>query len=214
MTEITKNIEKQFETPLGIIRCGIICEGFEKTFDTQKYENGNSEIFKTNGHKIEIITFKIRIPLYNGDNLSDSFGCIFRISKTNDSNEKIEIYCLLDKNNINTEFSIDCGEHLDAILAENENWKLHIGTEDREVLNSRAESNNWFPIRLKNNLYLENSITQMKENGFLTTIPNLNKNEKIYIQYLTAYDRKDDEKVNTWLAVDETKQKLENWIGI
>jgi hypothetical protein len=31
---------------------------------------------------------------------------------------------------------------------------------------------------------------------------------------LTAYDKKDEQKVNTWLAVDEFKGKLENWIGI
>ncbi|TRX32585.1 hypothetical protein [Flavobacterium restrictum] len=208
-----RNIEKQFETPLGIIRCGINSDGFEKTFDTQKYENGNSEIFKTSGHKVEIITFKIRLPLYNDDILTDSFGCIFRIVKTADIDEKIETYCLLDKYE-DVEFGIDCGEHLDAILAENNEWNLHIGTEDGEVLNWRAENENWFPARLKNNLNLENSITEMKENGFITKIPILDKNEKIHIQFLTAYDRKDEQKVNTWLAVDETKQNLENWIGI
>lgn len=58
------------------------------------------------------------------------------------------------------------------------------------------------------------SVTEMKQNGFVTKIPNLNKGEKIHIQYLTAYDKKDDQKVNTWLAVDEFKRKLENWIGI
>ena len=214
MTEFTKNIEKQFETPLGTIRCGIISDGFEKTFDIQKYENGNSEIFKTIGHKVEIIIFKIRLPLYNGDILTDSFGCIFRIVKTADIDEKIETYCLLDKYKDDVEFDVASGEHLDAILAENNEWNLHIGTEDGEGLNSRAENKNWFPARLKSNLNLENSITEMKENGFVTKIPSLDKNEKIHIQFLTAYDRKDEKKINTWLAVDETKQNLENWIGI
>jgi hypothetical protein len=54
----------------------------------------------------------------------------------------------------------------------------------------------------------------MKQNGFLTKIPDLTKGEKIHIQYLKAYDKKDEHKVNTWLAVEEFKRKLENWIGI
>ena len=30
----------------------------------------------------EIVSFKIRVPLYNGKTLTDSFGWIFRIEKT------------------------------------------------------------------------------------------------------------------------------------
>ncbi len=48
----------------------------------EKYKNGDSEVFETVGHKVEIISFKLKVPLYNGDNLTDSFGWIFRIEKT------------------------------------------------------------------------------------------------------------------------------------
>ncbi len=54
----------------------------------------------------------------------------------------------------------------------------------------------------------------MKQNGFVTKIPELNKGEQIHIQYLSAYNKKVENKVNTWLAVDEMKKKLEEWIGI
>lgn len=101
-----------------------------------------------------------------------------------------------------------------ATQADNNDWTLHIGTEDGEILNSRAENDDWFPSRLKNKVDFYQSISEMKQNGFVTKIPDLNKGEKIHIQYLTAYDKKDEQKVNTWLAVDEFKRKLENWIGI
>ena len=48
----------------------------------------------------------------------------------------------------------------------------------------------------------------------MTKIPDLKKGEKIHIQYLAAYDKNDLQKVNTWLAVDELKIKLEKWTGI
>ncbi|PUB32740.1 hypothetical protein C8J95_104141 [Elizabethkingia sp. YR214] len=63
-------------------------------------------------------------------------------------------------------------------------------------------------------VWLYQSMTEMKQNGFVTKIPELNKGEKLHIQYLTAYDKRDKEKVNTWLGVDESKRNLENLIGI
>ena len=214
MTTQSTDIKREFKTPLGVVRCGINCCGHDNVVDTNKYENGSSEIFKTVGHQIEIISFKIRIPLYNGETLTDSFGWIFRIEKTNDIDEKVETYCLLDKINDEITFDTACGEHLDAIQADNNEWTLHIGTEDGEILNSRAENDDWFPPRLKDKVDFYQSITEMKQNGFVTKIPDLNKGEKIHIQYLVAYDKKEEKKVNTWLAVDEFKRNIENWIGI
>jgi hypothetical protein len=54
----------------------------------------------------------------------------------------------------------------------------------------------------------------MKENGLKTEIPLLNQGEILHLQYLAAYDKRNVEKVNTWLAVDQDKRRLENWIGI
>lgn len=146
--------------------------------------------------------------------MTDSFGWIFRIEKTNDIDEKIETYCLLDKINNEITFDTASGENLDAIQVESGIWTLHIGTEDGEVLNSRAENEDWFPPRLKNKVDFYQSISEMKQNGFVTKIPDLKKGEKIHIQYLTSYDKKEEQKVNTWVAVDELKRNLENWIGI
>lgn len=214
MTTQKTDIKRAFRTPLGVVRCGLVCNGKDSFIEMKKYENGSSEIFKTDGHKIEIVSFKIRVPLYNGDTVTDSFGWIFRIEKTNNINETIETYCLLDKISNEINLGPNSGENLDAIEAYNNDWILHIGTEDGEILNSRAENDDWFPTRLINKVDFYQSITEMKQNGFLTKIPELNKGEKIHIQYLTAYDKKGEQKVNTWLAVDEFKRKLENWIVI
>lgn len=103
---------------------------------------------------------------------------------------------------------------MDAIEIYNESWKMHIGTEDGLMLNSRAEKNNGFPKRLmsKENDWV--NITEMKESSILITIPEIEINEKIHLQILMAYDRQNRESVNTWLAVDQNKYSLEEWIGI
>jgi hypothetical protein len=211
---MTTNVERQFNTPLGAVRCGLICGGFDSYVEAKKYKNGESEIVQTTGHLVEIVSFKIKLPLYSHERVTESSGWIFRIEKSNTTNETIETYCLLDKQTDDIRLDTATGEHLDAIQAENLHWTLHIGTEDGEILNSRAEINDWFPPRLENHDNIYQSITEMKQNGFNTKIPHLHAGERIQIQYLTAYDKRDNQKVNTWLAVDHFKRELENWIGL
>ena len=214
MTQTT-TIEKKFQTPVGLVRCGLKADFIDhKSFQTKNYEHGASELFRTTSHQIELVEFKIHLPLYNGDTVTDTLGWIWRIEKLTDEQEQLETYCFLDIQSEQIKFNIATGEHLDAIEAYNDNWTLHIGTEDGEVMNSRAADNDWFPSRLRNTVDFNQSITTMKEHGFLTKIPDIFKNEKLHIQYLAAYDKRDTQKVNTWLAVDEFKGKLENWIGL
>ena len=58
----------------------------------------------------------------------------------------------------------------------------------------KSRNDDWFPPGQKNSVGLHQSITEMKQNGFITKIPNLNKGEKLHIQYVTAYDRNDKKK--------------------
>lgn len=205
-------IVKTFETPLGNVVCSLLSDCNKlNLIGHNTYENGNSEIFATAGYQIELIEFKIRQPLNNEETVTDSFGWVWKIKKMNNENELLEIRCLFQKPIGRVEFDTACGECLDAIEVFNENWILHIGTEDGEVLNSRAKNEYGFPARLENKIDFYNSITKMKKNGLRTEIPQLNKDEFLHLQYLTAYDKR-NEKVNTWLAVDQDKRRLENWI--
>lgn len=105
-------------------------------------------------------------------------------------------------------------EYLDAIQGFNAHWTLHIGTEDGERLQRRAQNDDWFPSRLKNSVDLSQPITELKLNEVRTLIPTLQFNEKIQLQYLVAYDTQKEGCVDSWLAVEQSKQDLENWIGI
>lgn len=211
----TNIITRTFETPLGNVICGLVtdCTSLH-LIGHNTYENGKSHIFETVGHRIEIIEFKIRQPLYNGETVADSFGWFWKTKKRSGESESLEIFCLFENPVEKVKFDTACGESLDAIEVYNENWSLHIGTEDGEALNYRAKNDDEFPARLENKVDFYNSITKMQENGFRTSIPNLNEGENLHLQYLTAYDKRNIESVNTWLAVDQDKRKLENWIGI
>lgn len=195
-------------TPLGVINFEITSDkNVVQLEERTEYKNGKSQKIKTLSYKIEIIEFKVEVSLYNGNKIIDSNCVIFKIEKQLEISENITLHGVL-KNNEDVEFSIDTGENLEAICAENEKYILHIGTEDDDTLNNRKLKENWFPKRLTS------SITEYRNNGFITKIPDLNKGEKIYIHYLTAYNTKFEDNVSTWLAVDNSKENLEKWIGI
>jgi hypothetical protein len=206
-------IQKNFETKIGQIKCELLSD--KSKFDSigeNKYENGESKIYQTECHQIEIIEFKSKTHQF----VNDSKCWIFRITKSNDSNEQLKIKCELTNQNKDIEFDTASGEHLDAIEGYNKEWQIHIGTEDGEVMYSRAKRNDWFPERLKNKVnFYESITTYIKGNtGLETRIPQLKKSEKIHVQYLSAIDENNEESINCWTAVDELKKNLENWIGV
>ena len=206
-------IRKVFQTAIGEVKCELLSNCLScDLIETNKYENGESEIYTTVGHHVELIEFRSK----DHQLVKDSKCWIFRITKSNDLNEQMKIKCEIQNHKEDVVFDTASGEHLDAIEGHNKEWQLHIGTEDGEVMNSRAEVNDWFPERLKNIVNLYDSITTYLSgnSGLETRVPDLNKDERIHIQYLSAIDANKRESINCWTAVDELKRNLENWIGI
>ncbi len=208
-------IDKTFETPLGKVNCSLLSNISSIAFIKNKnYNNGIGELYNSQDFQIEIIEFKVKLPLYNGGIITDSKGWIWRIIRKSESSEKLEIECRFLEPIANLSYDYATGQHIDAVEVNNNEWILHIGTEDGEILNDRAINNDWFPSRLKNADYYQ-SITEMKNYKFNSWIPDLAVEERIYLQYICAYDKQPNnpENINTWIAVDEYKGNLENWIG-
>jgi hypothetical protein len=212
MVDLKENL---FETPLGKVTCGMkTSEGYCDIIAETSYEHGHSQTIVTRSHNIEFITFKLKLPLYNSEMVADSMGWLWRISKCSPHDESIQLHCLLNDYKDNTEFGISPGEHLDAVEVNDKHWVLHIGTEDGEIMHERALQGDGMPLRFKDDLSFHLSFHKLVHNGFTTAIPKLNQGENIHFHYLSAFDKRNRESVNTWLAVDSFKRQLENWIGI
>ena len=206
---------RTFKTPLGTISCALKSNfSFIETQNAGHYKNGTYEKFKTSAFDIELIEFKIKQPNYLGETISDSKCWIWRITKVKNIFENLEIKVSVSNYPKNAEFNFATGENLDAFEIKNDQWKLHIGTEDGEVLNYRAENNDWFPTRLLNTKNHWQDITELNKSSIQTNVPELKTGEKIHLQYLMAFDKQNSEAINTWIAVDEHKSELEKWIGI
>lgn len=207
-------IEKNYGTPLGKVYSRLFSSNTNiKKFKNKSYKNGISEFFETDEFLIELVEFKIRKPLYNGSIISDSKGYIWRVERLHKGDEYLEIICGIEPTSDSIKLNADGGECLDAICAESNDWILHIGTQDAECMKSNQESN-WFPERLIKSISLENPLTNINDNKVITQIPLILADERLYIHYLIAYKEFNVDDVSTWLAVEATKENLENWIGI
>ncbi len=208
--------ENSFFTPFGTVTCGISSfQNFYEVTGENEYEHGQSISFNTRSYNVEFVTFKRKLPLYNGKTVEDTFGWLWRINKVSADEESIQLHCLLKEHDKDAQLSgADCGEHLDAVMIENGTFVLHIGTEDGEIMHSRALLGDGMPLRLKNSLNFHHSFHQLHPNGFTTAIPSLAVGESIHFHYLSAFNKKNENSINTWLAVDAFKRDLENWVGI
>ena len=96
----------------------------------------------------------------------------------------MKIRCTLKNTKEDVIFSPNSGQNLDAIEGYNAEWQLHIGTENDELMYSRAQRGDWFPKRfITEGIDFFRSITIYLEGdlGLETKIPKLEKGEKIHI---------------------------------
>ena len=200
-------LKDTFETNLGEIELSINSE-----YKVQYLVNNNLKV-ETENHKIEVVVIDLKkLELPKDMKIENSKGWRIYIEKKSEKSEKIIVICkLLNKNAENT-WDYDSGENLDAVEIENGKELLHIGTEDGEAMKWRAENNDWFPNRLKNEINLEKPLTNYIDFGFESKIPNLEINEKIYLHFLIATrktKKNDNENISTWIAVDRNKNELD-----
>jgi hypothetical protein len=201
-------LKDTFETNLGEIELSI------KSEYAIQYSIKDSLKVETENYKIEVKVIDLNgMEFLEHMKIENSKGWRIYIEKKSKKSEKLNILCKLINSNTETTWDYNSGENLDAVEIENRKELLHIGTEDGEVMKYRAENNDWFPIRLKNEISLEKPITKYIDFGFESIIPNLKINEKMYLHFLVATRRKteknDNENISTWIAVDNSKKELD-----
>jgi hypothetical protein len=189
----------------------------------------------TDSHKITLQSFELpnEFQYYSSSpskKVESLIGWRWFIEKISDTDEQLNIFCQL----INPQVGVSCdpnsGEALDAVEIENEIYHLHIGTEDGEVLQSRAKVNDLMPKRFYNLLgshwhedekfWSYYSFIEYIDFGFKINIPILFTGEKIYFHFLVATNpikaSEEDPRytdISTWLAVDCSKGYLDEYLN-
>jgi hypothetical protein len=108
-----------------------------------------------------------------------------------------------------TEGFPESGEGLEARTWVNEEWKVTIGTEDREFLAARAKTGMWMSQRMTT--AIEGStedIVQMTKDAISIELPELSDGQCCQVHFVIASNRRIEEDLSTWLAVDQPPSEL------
>jgi hypothetical protein len=208
---MTTLLKDDFETKLGTIQTWVESDSNGKIQQQDKF------MLTTTGHNIYLQSFNLK-QVWSPEEMQYESGKVWRwfIKKTNNEKEQLRMFCRLITPAKDIEWGNDSGEHLDAIEIENKTHQLHIGTEDGERMQYRAEVSNWMPERLKTETSIYKSFTEYVDFGFKTTVPILKEGERIYFHFIVATneikpskDHPNERDISTWFAVDQSKKYLD-----
>jgi hypothetical protein len=224
-----KNIHNDdFSSRLGVVRSSLFIRT-EEAFQgrSENHARGTRSTFTTAGHFIEMYSFGLATDWLTDADMSveGSRGWVWMITKINPLKERLKIETKLMEPAPDVVSEPQSGEFLDAVVIENENEQLTIGTEDNEIMQVRAAENDWMPERLNKTLKLwepgQVLFTNYSKFGFDTQVPDLLENEKVYFHFLCAFnsrkksiDYPGEDDISTWYAVDQPKKNILKWLGI
>jgi len=209
---MTTLLKDDFKTNIGTISTWI------ESTDTNNVFSQDSNLFKSKGYEIILESTKLDIKeIAPFMRFESSHVWRWFIRKINSDIEELSMYCKLIDPLPDCKWEGSSGEHLEAIEIENQEYCLHIGTEDNDIMRNRAEESDWMPNRFKEKLDFHRSFTEYIDFGFKIHVPKLEINEEIYFHFLVATDiikpsveHPNERDVSTWYGVDRSKFFLDS----
>jgi hypothetical protein len=103
----------------------------------------------------------------------------------------------------------ESGEGLEARTWVNEQWKVTIGTEDREYLTARAKTGMWMSQKFAAAIEATTEeIVQMTLDSISINLPEISDGQCCQVHFVIASNQRIEEDISTWLAVDQQPSQL------
>jgi hypothetical protein len=177
---------------------------------------GSVVVVQSAGHLVTIK--KVTAPtawLPTGMSVDTAMAWLVYITKHTEVAEQLSFGFTLPAMPSTVQAGANTGEWLTAVEFEDGSRQVHIGTQDEEWL-VQSSNGAWMPPRLVSMLNNGLIITEIKENGLVTTAPELLVHEQFYLHYILAESARqksaeypDEWDVSTWYAVDQSRKSLE-----
>jgi hypothetical protein len=206
---------EQFETPLGTFRTWL-----ESSISSSFGVESNAFSLYA-AHDVTLRFAEIENKwLPEGFSIESSMIWRWYIEKTKDFEEVLTIHCKLIEKEPDVYCGGSSGQYIKAYEVQSKTHHGYIGTEDGELMQYRAEHNDWMPNRFKDILSDEYSFVENVECGFRINVPKLLVGEKIYFHFLIAVDKLrlsdaivDELDESTWLAITFQKPILDDYLN-
>lgn len=177
---------------------------------------GLSTVIQSVGHMVTVK--KVVAPtgwLPAGMHVDYAKAWLIYITKHTEAAAQLSIEFILPNKPSTIQSGANTGEWLTAIEFENGIRQAHIGTPDEEWFALYGKAT-WMPQRLVSMLHNGLLVSNIKNDGLVTAVPELLMHEQFYLHYVLAESSRqksteypDEWDVATWYAVDQSQKSLE-----
>lgn len=211
-------LQPAIHTPLGIIQLSLSVSG-QSYLPSQCFSLKNGGSFYTyasDSFDCELVICRPALNARLSLALQECWGAVFRIKPhAHTTISGCSFSAIWQEGFSWNDYGSDTGEHLVAVVYENLEYRLHLGTEDGPMLMARRYHGDMIPQSLN----LESDLEQYgfilsSDQGIEVPMTEIEPHETCQIHFVTAWTRNMEGDVSTWLAVDQPAEKILQGEGI
>ncbi|WP_339240552.1 hypothetical protein MKX40_07610 [Paenibacillus sp. FSL R5-0517] len=203
-------VKPSIYTPLGTIEISLVVssEYYLPNQCSQLKHGGSLNQYYYDSFDCELVLCNLNHSHASHQEVEGYWGAVFRIKPN--TNHQI-ITCSVSaswKEGYNWEvYGADTGENLEAVEYENEQYHLHIGTQDAPLIMGKRKQcdMNTKSLDLDSVRY---SIVLPTDQGIEISMAHMDSHEIYQVHFLIAWNRKIEEDISTWLAVDQPTKEI------
>lgn len=205
-------LQPSIKTPLGIIEISLSVSN-NTYIPTQCFRlkhDGLIYQYEYDLFDCELVICKPKLHFASHLSVEECWGAVFRIKPNQDHKiDTCSFSAYWQEGYSWKDYGANSGEHLEAIEYENERYRLHLGTQDGSLLLARRNQGDMIPKSLSlNSDFEKHGFIIDSDKGIEIPMTRIESQETCQVHFLTAWNRKIDEDISTWLAVDLTSKQI------
>lgn len=205
-------LQPVINTPLGIIEISLSVSN-QSYLPTQCFRlkhGGFLYQYDFDLFDCELVICKPKLYLASHLSVEECWGAVFRIKPKQDHQiDMCSFSAYWQKGYSWKDYGPNSGEHLEANEYENEKYRLHIGTQDGPLLMARRNQGDRIPKSLSlDSDFEQHGFIVDSDKGIEIPMTRIESQEICQVHFVTAWNRKIEDDVSTWLAVDLSSKQI------
>ena len=208
----TDLIKPSIYTPLGTIKLSLAASGecYLPTHCSQLKHGGLLYQYYYDSFDCELVLCNLNHNLSSPQEVDECWGAVFRIKPNAYHQISTCSFSASWKEGYSWEdHGADTGENLEAVEYENEQYRLHIGTQEKPLIMRKRNQGDMIPKFLALNSDFEKySSVLHSDQGVEVPMIQMDSREICQVHFLIAWKRKIEGDISTWLAVDQPTKEI------
>lgn len=207
-------IAPQIHTPLGTIQLSVSLSEQPLHAD-RSYTLENGTLLYTYSHdalECELILCQLTPELPEGMNIKACWAAVFRIKpKLDGAIPECTFAANWQEGYTWTDYGSDTGQNLEAAQYSNEAYRLHLGTQDRDMLMLRRDQGDGVPLSFGQDMHgIRNADSKVWSSKYGLQVPmtTIVAGELCQIHFVVAWSRMAEDDASTWFAVDQVTESI------